>query len=168
MRVEVRTAPFDPAAELAAFAARAQGAGGVASFIGVCRAASLAGPVEALVLDHYPGFTEAEIVRLTDAAIARFALIDACVLHRAGEVRPGEAIVLAAAAAPHRRAAFDAVDWLMDHLKTEAPFWKQERGPDGARWIEPRAEDHADKARWTPAVPNDPPPYPPPRNPETP
>lgn len=143
----VRLAPFDPATELERFAARQAGAGAVASFLGLCRAEG--GRVSALVLDHFPGFTEAEIERLMAETRRRFPVQDIHVAHRAGRVEPGEAIVLVAAAATHRRAAFDAVDFLMDYLKTEAPFWKKEEGPGGERWIEPRGEDHADKTRWT-------------------
>ena len=143
----VRLAPFDPQAELSAFTARQSGAGAVVSFLGLCR--DNGGRVTALVLDHFPGFTESEIERLVADTRQRFAVQDLYVVHRAGRVLPGEAIVLVAAAAAHRRAAFEAVDRLMDYLKTEAPFWKKEEGPNGGDWIEPRGEDHADKTRWT-------------------
>lgn len=143
----LRLSAFDPYAELKDFVARQSGAGAVASLIGLCRAES--GRVKTLVLDHFPGFTETEIARLMAQTRDRFALEDLCVIHRAGHIAPGEPIVLVAAAATHRRAAFDAVDFLMDYLKTEAPFWKKEEGPDGARWIEPRSQDLENKLRWT-------------------
>ena len=149
MRVLVPTSPFDANAHLAAFLAAQDGrAGAVASFIGLCRAEHAGGAVLGLYLDHYPGFCEAEIGRMADAAKARFDLLDGLIVHRAGAIAPGEAIVLVAAAAAHRRAAFQAVDHLMDYLKTEAPFWKLEERAGGRAWVEPRAEDHAEKARW--------------------
>src|SRR5262249_47442184 len=104
--------------------------------------------VVTLEIDAYPRFTEAAIRAMAEEALARFALIDVLVVHRWGTIRPGEAIVFVAAAAKHRRAAFEAADCLMDRLKTEAPFWKKEVGRDGARWIEARPEDHGDAERW--------------------
>lgn len=143
----LRLSPFDPYAELKDFLARQRGAGAIASLIGLCRGES--GRVEALVLEHFPGFTETEIARLMAQTRDRFALEDLCVIHRAGRIIPGEPIVLVAASAAHRRPAFDAVDFLMDYLKTEAPFWKKEVGPEGSRWVEPRSQDLEHKARWT-------------------
>jgi molybdopterin synthase catalytic subunit len=116
----------------------------VVSFTGLTRG----GDVDRLELEAYPGFTEAEIGRIAEAARTRFALHDLMIVHRIGEIAPGEAIVFVATAAAHRREAFEAADHLMDYLKSRAPFWKKEHGPDGARWIEPTERDQADAARW--------------------
>jgi molybdopterin synthase catalytic subunit len=104
--------------------------------------------VQRLLLEHYPGFAEAEIELHVKTALERWPLEDVLVIHRVGELRPGDTIVFVAAASRHRRAAFETVDFLMDYLKSEAPFWKRETTPDGAAWIEPRTEDHRDRARW--------------------
>jgi len=144
--IRIQAEPFDPYTELARFAQRAPGAGAIANFIGVVR--SEGDQVSALTLDHYPGFTETEIARIEAQARARFGLIDALVIHRHGRMAPGESIVLVAAAAGHRKPALQAVDFLMDYLKTDAPFWKREEGQAGARWIEPRADDRAARESW--------------------
>lgn len=136
-------------AELADFLKGRSGDGAVVSFIGLARDISTAGPVTGLYLDHYPGFTERSLERIAADAGARFAVSDIRVVHRCGAVAPGEPIVFVAVAAPHRRAAFEATDCLMDRLKTEAAFWKREDGPGGARWIEPTDKDRADCARWS-------------------
>ena len=135
--------------ELAAFLKDRAGDGAMVSFIGLARDSSAAGPVSGLYLDHYPGFTERSLERIAADADARFAVSDIRVVHRCGAVAPGEPIVLVAVAAPHRRAAFEAADYLMDRLKTEAAFWKREDGPEGSRWIEPTDKDRADRARWS-------------------
>ena len=136
--------PFDPAAELAAFAA--PGAGAIASFTGLVRGEG--GGVTALELDHHPLLTPRSLEAIEADTRARFDLLDLIIVHRHGRVLPGEPIVLIAAAAPHRRAAFDAVDYAMDRLKLDAVFWKKERSESGDRWIEPRRDDHAAAARW--------------------
>jgi molybdopterin synthase catalytic subunit len=146
--IRIQSDPFDPAAELAGFAARAPGAGAIASFTGLVRAASDGAPVTALHLEHYPALTARLVESIGDDARARFGLAALLIVHRHGAMAPGEPIVFVAAAAEHRRAAFDGVDYMMDRLKTEAPFWKREDGPDGARWIEPRPADREDRARW--------------------
>jgi len=146
--IRIQAEPFDPGAELAAFAARAQGAGAIACFTGLVRRASDGASVTALELDHYPALTEAAVAAIGEEARARFGLADLVILHRHGALEPGDPIVFVAAAAEHRRAAFDAVDYMMDRLKTEAPFWKRELGGDGPRWIEARAADVRDRARW--------------------
>jgi len=102
----------------------------------------------ALELQAYPGFTEVEIGRMVEAATARFSLHDALVIHRHGRIAPGEPIVMVATASAHRREAFEACDYLMDYLKSRAPFWKKEHGPAGARWVEPTERDLDDLARW--------------------
>ena len=135
---------FSPDAELQRFAQeRDDAAGALASFVGYCRAGSAHGRVDHLELDHYPRFTEAEVARLAATAAQRHDLIDLLVIHRVGAVAAGEPIVLVAALSTHRAAAFAAVRELMDYLKTDAPLWKREIGPDGARWIEPTAADFA-------------------------
>lgn len=138
--------PFDPGALLSDFCRDRTETGAVASFVGLARAEL--GAAAILELEAYPGFTEHEINRIAQEAVDRFSLDDFAVVHRVGRIAPGQAIVFVATAATHRRAAFEACDFLMDYLKSRAPFWKKETGPDGARWIEPRPQDHADIARW--------------------
>jgi molybdopterin synthase catalytic subunit len=138
--------PFDPGALLTEFCRGRSEVGAVATFTGIARAE--AGATIALELEAYPGFTEAEIGKTADRARARFGLEDLAILHRVGKIAPGEPVVFVATAARHRRAAFEGCDFLMDYLKSKAPFWKKEHGPGGARWVEPRAEDHADLKRW--------------------
>jgi molybdopterin synthase catalytic subunit len=137
---------FDPGALLSGFCLGRTETGAVATFTGLARAER--GATTTLELEAYPGFTEREIGRLVEIARERFGLDDATVVHRVGKIAPGEPIVFVATAAAHRRAAFEACDFLMDYLKSRAPFWKKESGPDGERWIEPRAQDHTDIARW--------------------
>ena len=146
--IAVQAEPFDAAALLAEFSGRAGGAGAIASFTGLVRSENDGASVSGLELDHHPRLTERALAGIGADAVRRFALTDIFIVHRHGALAPGEAIVFVAAAAPHRRAAFDAVDYVMDRLKTEAPFWKRELGPGGARWIEARAADVEDRARW--------------------
>lgn len=147
-------AGFDPAAELSAFVAAAPGAGAVTSFTGLARGTSKGGaPVTALLLDHHPRLTQRSLEEIARAAATRFGLLAASVVHRAGLILPGEPIVFVAAAAEHRRAAFEAVDCMMDRLKSEAVFWKREDAVDGSRWIEPTDGDRASLARWSDACP---------------
>jgi len=138
--------PFDPGAALSGFCAGRAETGAVASFVGIARGE--AGQATALELEAYPGFTEAQIGEIAEAAVTRFGLQDFLILHRVGRIAPGEAIVFVATASAHRRAAFEACDHLMDYLKSRAPFWKKEHGPGGERWVEPTARDLADAARW--------------------
>jgi molybdopterin synthase catalytic subunit len=138
--------PFEPGAELTRFCAGRTESGAVASFVGIARGEG--GQATALELEAYPGYTDAEIAKMADAAIARFQLHDVLIIHRHGAIAPGEPIVLVAVAAGHRREAFEACDQLMDYLKSRAPFWKKEHGPGGARWVEPTARDLEDAARW--------------------
>jgi molybdopterin synthase catalytic subunit len=121
--------------------------GALASFVGICRQANDGRGVGELFIDHYPGFTEQEIARIAADISDRFGCPDLLVVHRVGSIAPGEAIVLVAALSEHRGNAFEAVRVLMDYLKTDAPLWKKESGPDGVRWIEPRAEDRARRAQ---------------------
>ncbi|MBX7483065.1 molybdenum cofactor biosynthesis protein MoaE [Qipengyuania qiaonensis] len=130
---------------LAAFNAAHGEAGGIVSFLGKVRPE---GDVKALELAHYEPLTLPGMRELTEEAFERFSLDGALVWHRVGTMTPGDTIVLVAAAARHRRNAFEAADFLMDHLKSAAWFWKRERRSDGWHWIEPRGQDHADLARW--------------------
>jgi molybdopterin synthase catalytic subunit len=137
---------FEPGALLTTFCAGRDETGAVASFVGLARAEQ--GQAKALELEAYPGFTDAAIADFGEQAKARFELHDYRIVHRIGRISPGEAIVFVATAAGHRRAAFEACDFLMDYLKSRAPFWKKEHGPDGDRWIEPTAQDRTDAQRW--------------------
>lgn len=141
--VRISAAPFAPEAALAEFMRGRDDAGACVSFVGLVRG----GEVTALELEHYPGFTEAEIERIAAALAERYRLLDVLVVHRVGKMAPGEPIVLAAALAPHRADAFKAVEELMDRLKTDAPFWKREWRAGGAHWIEPTHTDAARRAR---------------------
>ncbi|MEO8300331.1 MAG: molybdenum cofactor biosynthesis protein MoaE [Rhizomicrobium sp.] len=147
MHIRLTSEAFDPQAEVVAFAAGRDDAGALVSFVGTCRARTGDVAVEELRIDQYPGFSEKEIARLAEETGRRFECPDLLVVHRVGVIRPGEAIVLVAALSIHRANAFKAVETLMDYLKTDAPLWKKESGPQGARWIEPRAEDHARRAK---------------------
>ena len=156
MALDVRlvAGPLSAPAELKAFLAGRTGDGAVVSFTGLARGVARDGSVvDALRLDWYPGLTEGSMHDIAGAAAARFPVRDLVVAHRCGDIVPGETIVFVAAAAAHRRAAFEAADYLMDRLKTEAAFWKRETGPAGARWIEPVDEDRAAVARWKDEAP---------------
>lgn len=146
--IAIQAEPFDAAALLADFSGRAAGAGAIASFTGMVRDENDGAAVSSLALEHHPSLTEKAIADIGADAVARFELADIMIVHRYGAMAPGEAIVFVAAAAPHRRAAFDAVDYVMDRLKTEAPFWKREQRSDGAHWLEARMSDHDDRRRW--------------------
>ncbi len=151
-RIRVQHEPFDVAAETARLGADAE-IGAIASFVGVVRGRNRVGEDEAeihtLTLEHYPGMTEKALTRIVDAAGERWPLRAATVIHRVGELALGEPIVLVLAASAHRDAAFEACRYIMDILKTEAPFWKKERLPDGReRWVDARESDGAAAARW--------------------
>lgn len=144
--VRVQTEVFDPGMELNTFSANRSSDGAVASFTGLVRASGNdAGST--LELMHYAGFTEKQITRLGGAAFSRFEISDALIIHRYGEMKIGQPIVFVATSAVHRSAAFDACEWLMDKLKTEAPFWKREKTASGVKWIEPSEDDHKRSAR---------------------
>jgi molybdopterin synthase catalytic subunit len=138
-----------PDDELRALAERASGAGAIVSFTGLARPASNEGvAVERLVLDYHPTLTLRSLEQIAADALARFDVSHVHVVHRSGDIAPGEPVVFAGAASAHRRAAFEAVDYLMDRLKTEAVFWKREVGEGGSRWVEPTEADYADRERW--------------------
>ncbi len=147
MRIRVTEEAFDPGAEVTAFAGSRRDAGALANFVGYCRDETRGKPVQELFIEQYPGFTQKEIERLAGEVARAQGTLDLMVVHRVGPIRPGEAIVLVAALHAHRNQAFEAVRVLMDYLKTDAPLWKRETGPDGARWIEPTDHDHARRSR---------------------
>jgi molybdopterin synthase catalytic subunit len=150
MSVRLADQPFAADRELADFTAGLAGEGAVVSFLGIARDRAADGEeVERLVLDHHPRLTLGSLDEIAAAARERFGISSLRIVHRHGVVAPGETIVFVAAAAVHRRAAFDAADYMMDRLKTDAVFWKREDGPGGSHWIEPRDEDRADRARWS-------------------
>lgn len=139
---------FSPSDALAAFQDETQGAGAIVSFTGLVRDQADSGDVQTLHLQAYSPLTERRIEGAVNEARARWSLVAARIIHRIGDIGPAEPIVFVAAASAHRRAAFEAADFLMDYLKTDAVFWKKETTQNGARWIEPRPEDYRDKARW--------------------
>jgi len=139
-----------PAHELSALLERAKGDGAVVSFTGLVRATSKGGQiVDRLILEHHPTLTQQSLEDIANEATAKFGLSHVHVVHRRGDVLAGDPVVFAGAAALHRRSAFEAADYLMDRLKTEAVFWKREIGPQGSNWIEPTEADHADRERWS-------------------
>ncbi|MDO9709677.1 molybdenum cofactor biosynthesis protein MoaE [Paracraurococcus lichenis] len=145
-RVSVQAEPFDLAAESAALTAGRVDVGGIASFVGLCRADD---GLAALVLEHYPGMTERAIARIAEEACARWPLSGCTVIHRHGRLEPGAPIVLVLTASAHRAAALESCAFLIDWLKTRAPFWKREEFAGGAeRWVEAKAEDDLAAARW--------------------
>jgi molybdopterin synthase catalytic subunit len=139
---------IDPSSLLTEFLAQADGAGGIASFTGVVRRENDGEPVGALWLDFHERMTRLALEQIAAEARVRFALLGIAIVHRVGEVRPGEPIVFVAAAAAHRRPAFDAVDYAMDRVKSDAPFWKRETRAGRDHWIEARRSDRTDRARW--------------------
>lgn len=149
IRTIVTEAALWPELERADFAAlRDDGCGALASFVGYCRGRSGDSAVCRLDLQHYPGFTEAEIHRLAHQIAAKHAVAHLLAVHRVGAIAPGEAIVLVATLSAHRAAAFAAVEEMIDYLKTDAPLWKRETSPAGARWIEPTHEDYARRQEY--------------------
>jgi len=142
-------AALHPEQELAALLEQAKGDGAVVSFTGVARPESKGGQaIYRLILEHHPALTLQSLEKIAVEAAARFDVSHVHVVHRCGDIPAGEPIVFAGAASPHRRDAFDAADYLMDRLKTEAVFWKREVGAEGSQWIEPTAADYADRERW--------------------
>jgi molybdopterin synthase catalytic subunit len=147
--IRIQKADFDVAQEIAALSKGRTDVGAVVSFTGICRGTEGSEPIAALTLEHYPEMAEAEIKRHAEEAIARWPLQGLTIIHRFGRITPGENIVLVVTASSHRQAAFEAAEFLMDYLKTNAPFWKQEESARGASWIEARDHDDAAAARWT-------------------
>ena len=148
MTVRVQPEDFDVAREIANLRAGDARVGAVASFIGTVRDTNDAAPIVAMTLEHYPGMTERSLEGIVAEARRRFDIYDALVIHRVGELRPTDQIVLVAVTSAHRGDAFDACRFIMDYLKTQAPFWKKEQTPDGARWVEARTSDDEAAAGW--------------------
>jgi molybdopterin synthase catalytic subunit len=145
MRLSVQTAPFDAGAEANAFTASVTGAGAVVTFTGIVRGD---GGLAAMEIEHYPGMTERAIRAIAEEAVTRWSLADALVIHRHGRLAVGEPIMMVATAAPHRADAFAAAEFLMDYLKSRAPFWKKEIGADGAAWVAAKDADEDALCRW--------------------
>jgi molybdopterin synthase catalytic subunit len=148
MTVRLQEAAFDPGAETNAFLAESGGAGAAVTFTGLVRSGA-ADPVSTLTLECYVELAQSQIGDMVAEAIARFSLMKAEVIHRYGTLAPGEPIVQVMTLAPHREAAFKGAEFLMDYLKTDAPFWKKEATPGGDRWVDARAEDDEAKERWS-------------------
>ena len=146
--IRVQAHDFDLQAEVDALSGGRTDIGAIVSFVGLCR--SEQGKLSALELEHYPGMAEMEMKRIADLAIERFSLMGATAIHRHGRIEPGQNIVLVIAAAPHRQAAFDGANFIMDYLKTSAPFWKKEHAADGTagEWIQAKGTDDKAKDKW--------------------
>jgi molybdopterin synthase catalytic subunit len=149
MTIRLQREDFDAAAEAAALARGRTDVGAVVTFTGICRGTDGGRPLAALTLEHYPDMAEAEIARHVEEAQARWKLLGLTVIHRFGRLVPGDNIVLVVTAASHRGDAFAAAEFLMDYLKTRAPFWKLEEHAEGADWVEAKATDDSAAARWT-------------------
>jgi molybdopterin synthase catalytic subunit len=146
MRIAVQSAPFDLGAEVSAFTDRVRGAGAVVSFTGLVR--DEGGTLSAMEIEHYPGMTEKAITAIAEEAARRWSLADVLVIHRHGRLSPGEAIMMVATASPHRADAFAAAEFLMDYLKSRAPFWKKESFEGGAEWVAAKETDEDALKRW--------------------
>jgi len=144
--IRVQQADFDPGVEIEALRGRSTGA--VVSFVGIARDFSEAFPVATITLEHYPGMTERSLQAIARQALDRWNLLGLRIIHRFGDLGPGDRIVLVATASAHRDAAFDACRFVIDYLKTEAPFWKRESGSQGARWVDAKESDDTARARW--------------------
>jgi molybdopterin synthase catalytic subunit len=147
-RVTIQTGDFDVGAETAALRQGDGGVGAVVSFVGTVRDRSEGQGVSRMELEHYPGMTEKAVEAMIDTALARFDIRAVRVIHRVGELAPQDQIVLVAVTSAHRGQAFQACEFLMDYLKTQAPFWKKEHAPEGARWVDARVGDDQALARW--------------------
>jgi len=148
MPVRVQTQDFDAGAEIAALRAGNRRVGAIATFIGTVRDLNEGEGVAAMTLEHYPGMTERALEDICAQAKARWDIFDTTVVHRYGDLEPGDQIVLVVVTSAHRGEAFAACEFIMDYLKTQAPFWKKERTPQGERWVEARASDDEAAARW--------------------
>lgn len=146
MSVRVQAEPFDMGAEVRAFTDSAAGAGAVVTFSGLVR--DEGGSLSAMEIEHYPGMTESALDAIAQEAVDRWGLSDVLVVHRYGRLEPGETIMMVATASRHRKDAFEAAEFLMDYLKSRAPFWKREITDDGASWVDAREEDEEALARW--------------------
>jgi molybdopterin synthase catalytic subunit len=155
--VRVQSGPFDTGAEIANLLNGNADIGGIGCFLGTVRGTASGKPIVAMTLEHYPGMTERALSDIATQAEARWPLIGCTIIHRTGRLLPGEPIVLVAAASPHRQAALDATAFLIDWLKTKAPFWKQERFASGeVQWVSPKESDDQATAKWHPPYPSAP------------
>ncbi len=154
LRVLVQTSDFDIAAETTALREGDHGVGAVCVFVGTVRERSGASTVSAMELEHYPGMTERAIESMIDEAQRRFDILATRVIHRVGLLQPGDQIVMVAVTSAHRGQSFQACEFLMDYLKTQAPFWKKETTPDGAQWVDARVSDDEALKRWGIELPN--------------
>ena len=148
MTARVQTGDFDIGAEIARLRAADRGVGAIASFVGTVRDVNDAATITGMTLEHYPGMTEAALDEIIATARQRFDIREALVIHRVGTLEPGDQIVLVVVTSAHRGTAFDACEFIIDWLKTRAPFWKKERTPGGDRWVEARDSDDDAAARW--------------------
>lgn len=148
MGIRVQQAPFDPGAELNALHSANLGIGAVAGFVGYVRDFNEGRDVAGMFLEHAPGMTERALEKIAEEAARRWPLLRLDILHRVGPMEPGEPIVFVGVASAHREAAFDVCRFVMDYLKTRAPFWKKETTPDGAHWVEGRDSDQLAAERW--------------------
>ena len=148
MKISVQQEDFDAGREMAAVRAKNPKVGAVASFIGVVRDVNDGAGVATMTLEHYPGMTEKALQGIIDAAKVRWEVLDCTVIHRVGKLEPTDHIVFVAVASGHRGDAFAACEFIMDYLKTQAPFWKKEETQDGARWVEAKDSDDAAAGRW--------------------
>jgi molybdopterin synthase catalytic subunit len=147
--IRLQSGDFDIAAETAALTRGRTDIGAVVSFIGICRSGEGEDAISALTLEHYPGMAEEEIARHASEALARWPLTALTIIHRYGRLKPGDNIMMVLTASAHRAAAFEAAEFLMDYLKTSAPFWKSEERSSGKTWVDAKREDDAAAARWT-------------------
>lgn len=148
MAVRLQTERFDTGAEIARLTGGRTDAGAVVSFTGLCRADGETGTISAMVLEHFPGMAEEELGRLEAEARKRWPLLDVLIVHRHGRLVPGDEIVLVIALSAHREAAFRGANFMMDYLKTSAPFWKKEERADGTSWVEAKNSDDDARNRW--------------------
>lgn len=146
MEIRVQSDPFDLGQETNSFAARQTGMGAIVTFTGVVR--DVASGLTTMEIEHYPGMTEAALTKIAQEAMTRFALGDVLIIHRHGALAPDDLIMMVATAAPHRASAFEAADFLMDYLKSRAPFWKKEITRDGTDWVAAKDEDETALKRW--------------------
>ncbi|UPK34765.1 molybdenum cofactor biosynthesis protein MoaE [Bradyrhizobium sp. 186] len=147
--IRIQEDDFDIAREIASLTRGSTDIGAVVSFSGICRSDEDSAKISALMLEHYPGMAEDEIKRHVDEATSRWPLNGVTIIHRVGRLMPGQNIVLVLTASQHRQAAFEAAEFLMDYLKTSAPFWKKEESATGTGWVEAQARDDDAAARWT-------------------
>ncbi|MEQ1592337.1 MAG: molybdopterin synthase catalytic subunit MoaE [Thiobacillaceae bacterium] len=148
MKIAIQTEPFDVGIETAAISQSRTDIGAIASFVGLARDMNSGSEVSAMTLEHYPAMTSKALAAIVDQAMQRWPLLDVSVIHRVGRLLPGDPIVLVIVAASHRAEAFAACEFLMDYLKTQAPFWKKESTPEGERWVDARESDNAAADRW--------------------